>query len=88
MSFVEDLRLTDLENRLSVAGGRAVGSGSLRVWDGQVHTAVFKMDNQQYPTVYIAHGTLPNVMWQPGWGRDLGKSGYMCMYGLVPSQFT
>ena len=51
MSFVEDLRLTDLENRLSVAGGRAVGSGSLRVWDGQVHTAVFKMDNQQYPTV-------------------------------------
>ena len=28
-----------------------------------VHTAIFKMDNQQRPTVYyIAHGTLLNGM--------------------------
>ena len=25
--------------------------GSWRVWDGYVHTAIFKMDNQQGPTV-------------------------------------
>jgi len=28
---------------------------------------MFKMDNQQGVTVYIAHGTLLSVMWQPGW---------------------
>ena len=27
-------------------GGKGQG-----VWDGQVHTAIFKMDNQQGPTV-------------------------------------
>ena len=27
------------------------GGDSLGVWDGHVHTAVFKMDNQQRPTV-------------------------------------
>ena len=40
-------RLTDLENELMVAGGR----GSWGVWEGHVHGAVFKMDNQQGPTV-------------------------------------
>ena len=28
------------------------------------------MDNQQGPT---AHGTLRNVMWQPGWEGSLGE---------------
>ena len=32
-------------------------------------TAVFKMNNQQGPA--IAHGTLLNVMWQPGWEGGL-----------------
>ena len=37
--------LTDLENIIMVAGvGRKHSSG---VWDGHVHTAIFKMDNQQ-----------------------------------------
>ena len=36
-----------LENELIVAGGR----DSKEVWDGHVHTTVFKMDNQQEPTV-------------------------------------
>ena len=44
-------RLTDLEDELTVPGrGRRVVGGrwgaSYRVWDGQVHTALFKMDNQ------------------------------------------
>ena len=32
-----------------IAGQRAGGRGG--VWDGHVHTAIFKMDNQQGPTV-------------------------------------
>ena len=36
--------------------------------------------NQQGPPV-IAHGTLLNVMWQPGWEGSLGENGYMYMYG-------
>ena len=27
-------------------------------------------------------------MWQPGWEQSLGESGYMYMYGWVPSLFT
>ena len=40
-------RLTDLENKLMVVGGK----DSLGVWDGHVHTAIFKIDNQQGPDV-------------------------------------
>ena len=29
----------------------------------------------------MAHGTLLNVMWQPGWEGGRGKNGYMYMYG-------
>ena len=29
----------------------------------------------------ITHGTLLNVMWQPGWEASLGENGYMYMYG-------
>ena len=39
------------------------------VWGGHVHTAIFKMDTQQGPTV---HGTLLSVMWQPGLGGESG----------------
>ena len=41
-----------LRNKLMVAdGGRMGGRDNEEVWDGHVHTAVFKMDNQQAPTV-------------------------------------
>ena len=50
------------------------------VWDGHVHTAIFKMGNEQM-TYHIAHGTLLNVMWQPGCGGSLGENGYMYVYG-------
>ena len=32
-------------------GGRVEGRNRLGVWDWQVHTAIFKIDNQQGPTV-------------------------------------
>ena len=48
--------------------------------------------NQQKPCIahvpYIAHGTLLNVMCQPGWERGLGENGYMYIYVAVPSLFT
>ena len=47
-----------------VAGGEGWGRDNYGVWDGYVHTVIFKIDNQQGPT--IAHGTLFNVIRQPG----------------------
>ena len=39
------------------------------VWEGQVHTAVFKMGNRwtYCKTDCTAQGILHNVTWQPGW---------------------
>ena len=53
-------------------GGRMGGRDSLRVWDGHVHTAIFKMDNQQGPTVQ--HRELCSMLWgsldgRGVWGR-------------------
>ena len=39
---------------------------------------ILKTDNRQGP---IAHGTLPNVMWQAGREGSLGENGCMYMYG-------
>ena len=44
-------RLTELENELVVNGGRLGEGDDQGVWDQQVHTSVFKIDNQQGPTV-------------------------------------
>lgn len=53
MKFVENRnRLIDFENKLMVARVEWGGWGrdSWGVCDGQVHTAMFKIDNQQRPT--------------------------------------
>ena len=50
------------------------------LWDTHAHNARFKMDNQQDPTV-TAHGTLLNVVWQPGWEGSIRENGYLNMYG-------
>ena len=34
-----------MEKEFMVAGGRIEGRDNQGVWDGHVHTAVFKMDN-------------------------------------------
>ena len=46
-------RVTDLEDKLMVAGGKGKmrGRESQGVGDGLVHTAIFKMGDQQGPTV-------------------------------------
>ena len=44
------------------------------------------MGNQQGPTVYIAHGTLLNVMWWLGWDKGLRENEYMYMHGWDPSR--
>ena len=47
------------------------------IWNGHVHTAVFKMDNRQG----MAQGTPLHVMQWPGWEGSLwGDHGYTCMY--------
>ena len=56
MNLQKRNRPTDLENKLMVVGGRTGGRDSQEVWSGHVHAAVFKMDNQQGPTVQ--HGEL------------------------------
>ena len=45
--MIQTVRLTDLENKLMVAEdrGRVKGRHSFGVWDGHVHSAIFKMDN-------------------------------------------
>ena len=49
------------------------------VWDGHVHTAIFKTGNQQGPIVQDME--LCSMLWQPGWKDSLGENGYMSMFG-------
>ena len=53
---------------------------SYGVLDGHVHTAVFKMDNQQGPTVYHWELCLMLCGSLDG-GGSLRENGYMYMYG-------
>ena len=58
------------------------GRDSQGVWDRQVHTAIFKMDNQTY---YLAHRVLLNTMWRTGWDGSLGKNVYVYPWvGKIP----
>ena len=75
-------RLTDLENRLMVVGGK----DSLGVWDGHVHTAIFKMDHQQGPTV--EHRELCSMFCDRLDGKGVWGRKDTYVYGRVPSLFT
>ena len=45
-------RHTDIENKLMFTKGEMwVGGGKLEVWDEHTHTIIYKVDNQQGPTV-------------------------------------
>ena len=70
---------TDSQQTYGYQGGMMWGRDSQGVWDGHVHIAIFKMDNQQN-VLYTAQGTLLNVMWQPGWEESLGENIYIYVY--------
>ena len=57
-------RLTDLENELTVARGKAGGKDSQGAWNGHIDSAIFTVGNKMV--------LLPST-WQPGregvWGR-------------------
>ena len=55
------------------------GRDSQELWDGHVHTAIFKMDNQQGPTVQ--HRELCSVLCGSLDGRGWGENGYKYMNG-------
>ena len=41
---------SDLENKFMASGGRMRDRDSQGVWDGHVHTDIFKMDSQEGST--------------------------------------
>ena len=76
-------RLTDLENEFTVTGGggRGGGKGIVREFRMDMCTLMYFKWITNKALLYIAQGTLLNVMWQPGWEGSLGENGYMYMYG-------
>ena len=79
MNFQNRKRLTDLENELKVAVGKRWGRRG--VWDGHVHFAVFKMDNQQGPTVWhVELSSCHAAVWM---GGASGENGYMYIPGRM-----
>ena len=45
-------RLTDIENKLmDTKGERGRGRDKLGVWDEQIYTTIYKIDNQQRPNI-------------------------------------
>ena len=69
-------RLTDLENEIMVTSGQGWRRGTVREFGMDMHTQLYLkwITSKDY---CIAHGTLLNVTWQPGWEGRLGENGYM-----------
>ena len=80
-------RLRDLENLLVVARKEGWGEGIVREF-GMYRLHCYISNRWPTRTYCIAHGTLFSVMWQPGWEGSLRETGYIFMYGWVPSLFT
>ena len=70
-------RLTDFENELMVVEGG--GRASSGVWDGHVHTAVLKVNNQQGLTEL--HRDPAQCYVAARMEGSLGENGYLCTYG-------
>ena len=79
--FTSRKRLTDLENKLEVAKGKDGGKGQ-GAWYQCVHTAIFKMGNQQGPT--LQHRELCSMLCgsldgRGVWGRiDICMAEFFC----------
>ena len=61
-----------------VAWGRIGGRDSQGVWDGHVHTALFKMDNREGPTVW--HRELCSMLHSSLDGRGVWGRMDTCVY--------
>ena len=61
MNIFTKEKQTHREQTYGYQGGMMWGGDSQGVWDGRVHIAIFKMDNQQN-LLYIAQGTLLNYV--------------------------
>ena len=59
--------------------GEGRGGGIVRIWDEHVHIAIFKMDNQQGPTVQ--HRELCSMLCGSLHERGVGENGHMHMNG-------
>ena len=73
-------RVTDLENELMVVGGGKDGGKEIVKEFGMDMCTLLYL--KWITKIYCrAHGTLLNVMWQPGWEWGLGENGYRYMNG-------
>ena len=72
--------LTTERDELMVAEGEGSGEGIVGELEWTC-TYCYIQNGQSTRIHCIAHGTLLNVMWQPGWEGSLGENGYMYMYG-------
>ena len=57
------------------------GEGIVQDFGKVMYTLLYLKWMTSKNLLYIAQGTLLNVMCQPGWERGLGKNGNMYMYG-------
>ena len=71
---------TPERDELMVAKGEGSGEGIVRELEGTC-TYCYIQNGQSTRIHCIAHGTLLNVTWQPGWEASLGKNGCMHIYG-------
>ena len=60
-----------------VPRGEGWGEGIVREFGMDMYTLLYLKWITNKNPLYIAHGTLLNVMWQLGWEGSLGETGYM-----------
>ena len=63
---------------LQLLGEKGGGRARLKVWDGHAHTGIFKMDNQQRPTVQ--HREFCSVLCNNLHGKRILKRKDTCVY--------
>ena len=70
--------LTDLESKFMIVKGEVWGGGIVREFGMDMDTLLY-LKWITNTVLFIAQGTLLNVMCQPGWEGRLGENGYMYM---------
>ena len=75
-------------NRTYGCQGEELGKAMVREFGIYMYTPLY-FRWIKYPVYFtrsysIAHATLLNIMWRPGWEESLGENGYMYMYGYIP----